>query len=112
MKPPKFTPEQLQSYVQNTGRDMTGLEQQLASTLLNVFEAVQIEAPGFSEFSAIQKQTRLTDACIGLNKIVEGVRCERWANAQKFRLKDTPEWVEFYLALSEVRAEGATLVRS
>lgn len=45
--------------------------------------------------------TALLGAAQNLNIIVEGVRNERWAS-KGVRLKDTREWVEFYLALKRV----------
>lgn len=41
---------------------------------------------------------RLKESAQKLNEIVEGVRAERWA-ADGRRLKDTPEWCGFYVAL-------------
>jgi hypothetical protein len=51
-----------------------------------------------AELAAFMK---LKAAAEHLNVIVEGVRNERWS-ADGRRLKDTPEWVAFYLALNEV----------
>jgi hypothetical protein len=51
---------------------------------------------------------RLIDAAIKLNNIVEGVASTRWFDGRR-RLKDTPEWVEFYLALNRVPPELSAL---
>ena len=47
---------------------------------------------------ALQGLVRLLDSATRLNEIVEGVRNERWA-ANGQRLKDTPEWCDFYCKL-------------
>jgi hypothetical protein len=44
-------------------------------------------------------QDKLLTAAKKLNEIVEGTRNERWAADGK-RLKDTPEWCAFYVALN------------
>lgn len=58
--------------------------------------------------SNIDKEIR--DAVTGLilashrlNEIVEGVRCSRWADENQRRLKDTDEWVRFYVALQRAK---------
>jgi hypothetical protein len=40
---------------------------------------------------------RMEEAGDALMEIVEGARSERW-NVNGFRLKDTPEWVQFYVS--------------
>ncbi len=47
--------------------------------------------------SNLSKLERLLDACEGLMEIVEGIRSTRWS-FEGARLKDSKEWVEFYLA--------------
>lgn len=47
------------------------------------------------------KQEALAGAARRLREIVEGVRSERWVSDDTGkRLKDTPEWCEFYSALA------------
>ena len=41
----------------------------------------------------------LVDACDNLNYIVEGLGAGDWRDENGVRLKDTPEWVRFYVAL-------------
>lgn len=38
--------------------------------------------------------------CARLRGLVEGIGCERWADSKGRRLKDTEEWVAFYVELS------------
>ena len=42
--------------------------------------------------------------CARLRALVEGVGCERWADSKGRRLKDTEEWVAFYVELSAMLA--------
>lgn len=49
------------------------------------------------------KHDRVLEASLKLIEIVEGVRNDRWCSPGGKRLKDTPEWVEFYLATSPFR---------
>ena len=57
---------------------------------------------------ALQTQAELVEAGKELKEIVEGLKGSMehgtWRNDNGERLKDTPEWVKFYLALA--RAEG------
>ena len=41
----------------------------------------------------------LIEACDDLNYIVEGLGMKNWRDENGIRLKDTPEWVRFYVAL-------------
>jgi len=45
---------------------------------------------------------RLEEAGDALMEIVEGARSERW-NVNGFRLKDTPEWVQFYVSFRKAK---------
>lgn len=63
-------------------------------------ELAQIRAP-----RRTTKQERLLNASLKLLEIVEGVKNERWA-ANGVRLKDTPEWVEFYLSVNPFRSDS------
>jgi len=51
------------------------------------------------EINELQNRIRqLEKVSASLIEIVEGVSSERW-NVDGFRLKDTPEWVEFYVTV-------------
>jgi len=52
----------------------------------------------------------LVEASKNLREIVEGVRSERWAFGG-LRLKDTQEWVVFYVALANFKLSGANATR-
>ena len=45
---------------------------------------------------------RMEEAGDALMEIVEGARSERW-NVNGFRLKDTPEWVQFYVSFRKAK---------
>jgi hypothetical protein len=45
---------------------------------------------------------RLEETGDALMEIVEGARSERW-NVNGFRLKDTPEWVQFYVSFRKAK---------
>jgi hypothetical protein len=40
----------------------------------------------------------LTDAATALVALIEGPGCLRWEDGRGFRIKDTDEWVRFYVA--------------
>lgn len=52
-----------------------------------------------AELASLRK---LENAARDLNQIVEGVKNERWASDGR-RLKDTPEWCAFYVALANFK---------
>ena len=55
------------------------------------------------ELNAAQERIkRLEEAGDALMEIVEGARSERW-NVNGFRLKDTPEWVQFYVSFRKAK---------
>ncbi len=55
------------------------------------------------ELNAANERTkRLEEAGDALMEIVEGARSERW-NVNGFRLKDTPEWVQFYVSFRKAK---------
>jgi chromosome segregation ATPase len=45
---------------------------------------------------------RLEETGDALMEIVEGARSKRW-NVNGFRLKDTPEWVQFYVSFRKAK---------
>jgi len=49
-----------------------------------------------------QHVKRMEEAGDALMEIVEGARSERW-NVNGFRLKDTPEWVQFYVSFRKAK---------
>ena len=54
----------------------------------------------------VVRDAELRAAAYNLLNLVEGVGCERWQNANGFRLKDTQQWVEFYIATKNVQSFG------
>jgi len=55
------------------------------------------------ELNAAQERIkRMEEAGDALMEIVEGARSERW-NVNGFRLKDTPEWVQFYVSFRKAK---------
>lgn len=61
--------------------------------------------------SKYQPLIKLQKSAAALNEIVEGVRSERWA-ARGVRLKDTPEWTDFYVKLKRAEERPAQLPES
>jgi hypothetical protein len=55
-----------------------------------------------------RKIERLHKASNAMLEIVEGVGCVRWEHEGR-RLKDTKQWVEFYLALHEANSAKSLL---
>ncbi len=55
---------------------------------------------------AREQLKHMLSACDGMLEIVEGVRSDRW-HYDGFRLKDTPEWVGFYVAARRAKAKGS-----
>lgn len=54
----------------------------------------------------VVRDAELRAAAYNLLNLVEGAGCERWQNANGFRLKDTQQWVEFYIATKNVQSFG------
>lgn len=49
---------------------------------------------------------RFRAACYALVALVEGPGCLRWQDSGGFRLKDTAEWVKFYIAAKAMQDRG------
>ena len=57
-------------------------------------------------FIKAEEVRKLVECSEDLMEIVEGVRCEPWQSLRTgSRLKDTPEWASFYVALKTVLRE-------
>jgi hypothetical protein len=57
-------------------------------------------------FIKAKEVRELIDSAEDLMQIVEGVRCQEWRSASTdMRLKDTMEWVKFYVAVKNVLRE-------
>lgn len=78
-----------------------------AATIRTLEQALtqQRGAPVFDR-AWVVRDAELRAAAYNLLNLVEGVGCERWQNANGFRLKDTQQWVEFYIATKNVQSFG------
>jgi hypothetical protein len=57
-------------------------------------------------FIKAKEVRELIDSAEDLMEIVEGVRCQEWlSRSNGFRLKDTPEWASFFVAVKNVLRE-------
>lgn len=62
------------------------------------FHLQEIEGTNKTNYELQSRIRQLEKVSASLIEIVEGVSSERW-NVDGFRLKDTPEWVEFYVTV-------------
>ena len=62
------------------------------------FHLQEIEGINKTNYELQNRIRQLEKVSASLIVIVEGVSSERW-NVDGFRLKDTPEWVEFYVTV-------------
>jgi len=62
------------------------------------FHIQEIEGINKTNYELQNRIRQLEKVSASLIEIVEGVSSERW-NVDGFRLKDTPEWVEFYVTV-------------
>jgi hypothetical protein len=62
------------------------------------FHLQEIEGINKTNYELQNRIRQLEKVSASLIEIVEGVSSERW-NVDGFRLKDTPEWVEFYVTV-------------
>lgn len=62
------------------------------------FHLQEIEGTNKTNYELQNRIRQLEKVSASLIEIVEGVSSERW-NVDGFRLKDTPEWVEFYVTV-------------
>ena len=62
------------------------------------FHLQEIEGINKTNYELQNRIRQLEKVRASLIEIVEGVSSERW-NVDGFRLKDTPEWVEFYVTV-------------
>ena len=72
--------------------------------------------PATSEMAAakhvgISELLDLLASATRLNEIVEGVRSERWVGDTRRRLKDTPEWCDFYVKTRRASESNDALCR-
>lgn len=61
------------------------------------------QTAGVPDRKTLFEQAEVLAACYRLKELVEGVGCERWQNANGFRLKDTQQWVEFYNVVTRMQ---------
>lgn len=80
----------------------------LRSILIAALEQALTQQRGAPVFDRawVVRDAELRAAAYNLMNLVEGVGCERWQNANGFRLKDTQQWVEFYIATKNVQSFG------
>ena len=62
------------------------------------FHLQEIEGINKTNYELQNRIRQLEKVSASLIEIDEGVSSERW-NVDGFRLKDTPEWVEFYVTV-------------
>lgn len=66
-------------------------------------DAALSQTAGVPDRKTLFEQAEVLAACYRLKELVEGVGCERWQNANGFRLKDTQQWVEFYNVVNRMQ---------
>lgn len=59
------------------------------------------------QLASLEQRAREFAKLYALMQLVEGPGCERWANPGGFRLKDTPQWVEFYCLVKDMQQNFA-----
>lgn len=67
------------------------------------YAAALAQTAGVPDRKTLFEQAEVLSACYRLKDLVEGVGCERWQNANGFRLKDTQQWVEFYNVVTRMQ---------
>lgn len=88
--------------------DLHGTEADYASTQFAYFSPPAPAAREAVDLDKIKADARLRAAIYAMVNLVEGAGCARWA-ADSVRLKDTQEWVSFYLAAKALRNGQASL---
>ena len=61
------------------------------------------QTAGVPDRKTLFEQAEVLAACYRLKDLIEGAGCERWQNANGFRLKDTQQWVEFYNVVNRMQ---------
>ena len=60
-----------------------------------------------AEINLRNKAEAVVEAARGMKRIIEEAGCSRWASDNGLRLKDTPEWVETYNAITAYDKEAS-----